>query len=463
MRLLFFCIIFSLLPNILFAQTSNYFFGNLWFEGKFNNGNFEINQIRDEIPIHISGSNKASICNSQGELILYSHGVFIFNNNHKIIDQDSLLFFHLGATGTQMVIIPQGNRQYFLIYAANASIKNLEDNSFDTFSSALFYTKVDMNISGGKVLERNVKIMNTDGVIQGSSFCRNKDGSYWFVAKSLNTFYSVLIKEGNVTAKVSTFFDPYSFVPEQYHVVPNDTFRKLFRQSIKFSNLGNSLLMSQDFIFGGEGVKVDTLPNQIRIYRYRYEIYSQTDILVFDFDKVTGKFFLKNIQNINTFIRAPGELGGSVWSTVLGLSFSPNDEQLYYMHQETKTNNIYASSRNQKILKIEHFSLNNPSIRNVLFNKPISSGGSNKLYLTPSGNVFLTYINESNYLFTEIENTNLSANHYFREYNLNLDETLGSSLPHFIYDYIKIRSNVDYSCSAVVTFKNISDFSGGMD
>ena len=289
---------FLLLPSPVSAQQHD----NIWLFGV--NGNFmydwggcvvdfsgneavSYDQERDmNIDVTI-----ASMCDSLGNLLFYTNGVYIANHLHeKMENGDSLNPGELtwnnysgGLRANQSAIVlpfPNNLSKYFLIHI------KLDYHPLLVLSrSTIYYSLIDMseNNGEGKVVSKNVEIINDQNLNFGMmTAVKHGNGRDWwavFPLKAENVFYKVLVS------------------PQGTELMSEQVLSPAFP-----SSLGTNGFIT---------FSIDD--SHLARYEFNHGIY------LYDFDRCTGMF-----DDNPLFIPMPDStgLGG-------GISFSPSGRFLY--------------------------------------------------------------------------------------------------------------------------------------
>jgi len=294
-------LIFILSPILLFSQTNldskrdyNWCFGqaynqNFW---KRNVLTFQTNPITNYIPNN-AASVEIQLGNTGmsdwfGNLLFYSNYFRVINQNHQIMENgDSLNCctdyfndYHLSSTGTPQSVLalpkPNSMNLYYLFHLQMSW----------SATTSLMYSVVDMNLGGGlgKVIQKNVVLLNDTLGFGGLTACRHANGRDWWVLVreyNSNRFHRFCLSSTGVNE---------IGVQEIGKNIPD-----LIGQTI-FSPDGNKFAIVGAF----------PPPNIAHIYLY-------------DFDRCTGLLF--NPQNFDLPMLEPSGIAGA---------FSPNSQYLYY-------------------------------------------------------------------------------------------------------------------------------------
>lgn len=196
---------------------------NVWLFGRDNppsslkegfRFDFEDDVLIDSINLgsQILSAN-ASICDDNGDLLFYTNGCRVLNNNHEImLNGDSIsydTFFTVfgrdcdrGTSGFQDNIIlknPQNNKQYYLIHKPR-----IYNGVNIPLSIELWYSIIDLEKDGGKgdVIEKNVKLFSEKealaSYLTAIQHSNNKD---WWIIQPVedSLFATFLIDDSGIT------------------------------------------------------------------------------------------------------------------------------------------------------------------------------------------------------------------------------------------------------------------------
>lgn len=238
----------------------------------------------------------AMICDSSGQLSLFSNGCYIDNgNNEYIANSDGLnpgavynefcvpdsLGYPKGYNSyNTMVFLPDpGNKdQVYLFHIPTLWVFQ----PFDVYYNQLDYTKIDLkgNAGIGSVVEKNKMLISDTLHYDGLAAVRHGNGRDWWVvmAKQFsNVYYLVLLTPEGITIRTQAIGTP------------------------TWSQSGG------EFVFSPDGTK---------LARFN----AKDDLRIFDFDRCSGT--LSNAQHITIQDNADNEIFS-------GLAFSGDGHYLY--------------------------------------------------------------------------------------------------------------------------------------
>ncbi len=208
--------------NILFGQGIN----NLWLMGNgccqlpyfypmnldFNSGNLVIDTVQREMKLNCTNG---EICNSQGDLLFYSNGVYVANANGDTMLNGSGLnpcFFTTdhsqnGLTIPQANLIipfPDDSTKYYLFHES-------ADDYVNTYSSFyLYYSVIDMTLDNGLggVVQKNTVLLNdtlVEGRLTATKHANGRD--WWLISHEFmkNNIYTFLITPNGIQGPFSNY------------------------------------------------------------------------------------------------------------------------------------------------------------------------------------------------------------------------------------------------------------------
>ncbi len=264
------------IPSILLSQ-----YDNIWHFGDyagldFSNGSpTVINDGRTNTQEGV-----ATMCDSKGELLLYTDGSTVWNRNHFTMANGWGLNSSFSTTQTLIVKQPCSDN-IFYIFSLDAQ----------GGSKGINYSVADLsNNSLGSVIQKNVKIWDrAQEKITAVKHENNKD--IWIITHDHAT----------ITDPSDTFMvfllTANGLNPDPVISTVGKRFRSQGMGTLTTSSDGNTIAMSN--MFSGSGT-----------------------LELFDFDRLTGKLSNPTIVS-NNFITSQGEIG------CYGITFSPDDKKLY--------------------------------------------------------------------------------------------------------------------------------------
>lgn len=177
--------VFVLFSNMLFTmnENSNWVFGyNAGITFGTSNG----------IPIALDSSSiynfegSACISDSDGKLVCYTDGINIYNKNNRVVNgKDSLLYSHLSATQSAIIIpIPSRLHEYY-IFTSDAGEYYIDENGDNYVNKGFNYTKI--RVFNDKILidSLNVNLLaKSTEKVSATKHSNNRD--YWVVTRGWN-------------------------------------------------------------------------------------------------------------------------------------------------------------------------------------------------------------------------------------------------------------------------------------
>lgn len=297
------------IPLLSFSQKHDY----IWIIGDDNELNFtllggatiDFNQNPRNVHYNYRetnmGTTNASICDSLGILMIYSNGCNIVGGNDKILLNGENI--NLGEVHTKhceqgrkdgyiagyqsALLIPQSNvfNKYYLFYKHLIYKRDVNGNIVDLLVDQLRYASIQMGANGqnSEVLEKD-SVLVTDNLAAGSIVAvKHANGKDWWVVTvhlDGQDFYTMKLSEQGIT--------------------------DLSKQTIgiKTEWFGHSL---GQMVFSPDGSKL-----------YRTNTFDP--ILVYDFDRETGRFTAFDTISYTYGSEPVGEIGCAI---------SPNGRFLY--------------------------------------------------------------------------------------------------------------------------------------
>jgi hypothetical protein len=174
--------------------------GNEWVSGfgnvkvKFTN-NLIITKGASSLSTYFIDGNSA-ICDTNGDLILYSDGFNVFNNFNLIIENgDSLVpldYFNQqdGWSGYSQssIFLPMDSDKYYFVTPAMGDIRFADCNSGGScYFDLLLYNVIDMKANGGagKVTQRMIPLLQNASLRKTQMMvCRHANGKDWWLLKN---------------------------------------------------------------------------------------------------------------------------------------------------------------------------------------------------------------------------------------------------------------------------------------
>lgn len=363
---------------------------------------------------HYINEGCATISTPDGNLLLYTDGLKIWNKNNQIMPNGDGLLGDSSSSQSAIIVPHPGNIDQYYIFTVNANYHFIR-------ADGLNYTLVDLTLDGGNgdvvPSQKNIELLSLTE--EKLTAVKKSDTEYLIITRFYDTFY---------TYKIDTFgLDP----------VPTIT------------TIGPSVAGAQDDFFGinssigymkfsPDGTK---LAMAVMDMLYPYENYTLGlgGVVLYDFDLTTGR--PTNPRLLSDFFRP------------YGLEFSPDSSKLYI---STGFAQLVPSEPNGKIYQFDLESPDIPASRSLILDLPYAYYTS-ALQLAIDGKIYFTtlrdteefrYIGDWSDYMSVIENPNEDAT------NLNIDlevlNLLGNQgrygLPTFISSFFNIGLIFENTC-----------------
>ncbi len=298
--------------TLLQAQTN---FGKEWIVG------FGGYMIKFDNPISHDTSHKSAyfdkgssnICDSNGNIILTSNGMNIFDRNGNYIDEGDTLIpkdyydFCQGFSSAiqSSIFLPMENKKYYFVTATmnDTMLYNCQNiHGWKYPYNLLLYNVIDMNANGGagKVIKRMQPIVENEEMLKVCmQACRHANGKDWW-----------LLKQAGDSVNGNRIFK---------FLFTQDSVYNMGVQTIPYPFKGYFDLYGQ-MQFNQNGTK----------WASTYCAYPSTgEVYLADFDRCTG--MLSNFDKIIVGGQPTGFPVGDVQidTSNTGLCFSPNGQHLY--------------------------------------------------------------------------------------------------------------------------------------
>ena len=292
-------------------ENSNWYFG-LQAGLNFNDGSQAPTILTNSV-MSTEGST-ASVSDSSGNLLFYTNGMNIWNNNHQIMQYGSGIYGCPDSTQAVVIVPDPGNSSKYYV---------ITNRGVEMGLSGIYYTVVDMSLNGGlgaiDDLQKNMLIIENPSA-NITSILNPNDNTYWLVIFAqdsetfvLNTFFSYKVDAMGISLASQTQFD---------FALPLSPSRENHGGHMKISPDGQTLALIHNTL-DDRGDPLDGVQS----------------IFTFDFDSTTGAVSLLNDSIL---------LNDSHYS--YGVEFSPDSNFLYV----STTYGIAARSEVGRIYQIEH-------------------------------------------------------------------------------------------------------------
>jgi gliding motility-associated-like protein len=171
---------------------------NIWYFGEYAGLDFS-----NGFPIALTNGSLntlegcSSISTSNGELLFYTDGQDVWQNNHIIMPNGSGLMGHKSSTQSAIIVPNPGNHDLYYIFTVDATENNL--------SNGLRYSLVDMSLNGGMgdVVDSEKNILLVAPTCEKISAVGNKSGNGTWVTTHLwgtNIFHSYIVNQFGVSS-----------------------------------------------------------------------------------------------------------------------------------------------------------------------------------------------------------------------------------------------------------------------
>ena len=183
-------------------------------EGKqidFQSGSFEFKDFTG------NPNTKASICDKDGSLVLYTDGRAIWNGNHEIILNGEKLISDNAFQNNKPIFVPSSKKDgLYILFYEEVYYDNIPNG---LIGNTLFYAEIDTkaNYGKGEVIRQKIKIH--DNYHSGPSIAGYCDNSYYWLVidrndntvidKHIDRIYFYKIDENGVNPKpvINDYFD----------------------------------------------------------------------------------------------------------------------------------------------------------------------------------------------------------------------------------------------------------------
>lgn len=345
----------------------------------------------------------ASICDTIGNLLFYTNGADLVNNDNRIMLNGSMLspgglsniYRGSGFPFFQATItVPKpGNSHTYYLFHETMSV----DTTYYYAPKELFYSEIDMvgDSGHGEVIQKNLIALQKP-INVGISACKHANGRDWWVLVQgclSNNFYRILLTPGGIASVDS--------------------------QSIggSISQYGGSVAFSPD---GRHYASFDNL-SQLRIY---------------DFDRCTGL-----LSNFQYYPFNDGNLAS-------GLEFSANSQVLYFSSNENLYQlDISTPGNNYQLIDSNDGYISAGTRTTFCLMRRALDG---RIYITSCGSVIdLGVINMPDSLGTACN---------FQQHSLPLNSINDWTMPNF--PNYELGPDVGTICDSLTGIQNINQSSG---
>jgi hypothetical protein len=193
----------------------------------FNNQLREVSNLVSDRK-YLPGQNTGVISDAEGNLLFYSNGCFVMNNEHEMMENGDDInigeYYSLigdcqsGYRLRNMMILPDPGYEYgyYLLHKRVEFMPRITDPEIMSIGTPAFmYSYIDMaeNNGLGKVMEKNVEVFRRDARLPSSFIhaVKHANGRDWWVVQPLDTsniYYSIMIDDTGINLKDSTRIGP---------------------------------------------------------------------------------------------------------------------------------------------------------------------------------------------------------------------------------------------------------------
>ncbi len=407
-----FLLVFVLLKMQVVAQNE----ASKWYFGPGGMVDFMFNPpvISPASPSNTAYTSHSSIAGANGNLILHSNGLNIYNSSHTVIPNGSGLIGQNGNSSPVLFVPNPGNASQFYVFNIAYS------GAVTTSVEGLYYSLVDMSLAAGQgsVVAKNIPVYlgPTGAGLAAVRQCNGTD--YWVMIRDRNPtnttlwngiskFYAFNLNSAGVNsvAAVSTFTYANTV---QYSQVFRGT-------QLKFSPNGKYLACSLYSFIGPYSSSIGT-----------FELY--------DFNNFTG--LLSNQNKLYTGPSVAPSNSSAPNADAMGIEFSPDASKIY----GSLSNNYYYP--NGSVLEWDLCNGNTPTLNATqvsVGNPPPSSptnsvNGLGQMQLAPDGKIYIApYQIGAPYQLSVINNPNAygaAAGFSLASFSIN-PGSVGYYLPKF--------------------------------
>jgi gliding motility-associated-like protein len=341
-----------------------------------------------------NGTGVSNYSDADGNLKLYTDGIFVYNGAHERINFGPNLE---GDVGAPSLIVPNPSAPQILYIFTTDIITNLGTSGFN-------YSKVDLTqLSGvGAVGERNINLLSQSAQMVSGVKTADESG-YWVVTRGLdnNNFYSYKVTASGV-------------------------------ETTPVTSTGMGTSLSSDFRLGEAIGSMKISPKGDRI---AYASLGKGIIELFDFNSATG--IVSNPLTINPVIHVP--LAGPYY-----IEFSPDGTKLYVT--------VYRFLNGPVNNRLYQYDLANGMAMTLLNDTPLMNnptalqlGRDGKIYVTRPNSQEIGVIGSPNRFGL---NCNYSENHI----TIPSTNTRRNGLPNFVQSFFDIpHFDYDTKCDGDIT------------
>lgn len=419
--------------NSLIGQTNNFWTNYLGKGFRFDSlGNIVLQDINSVFP---DCQNTSSICDNTGKPLIYSDGFNIYNNKNEVIENGSGLYSNFIYRTNNYIL--QLDTSCFLVYGQRC---DLNSNVNSLYFSFIF--KDNQIKTGFKIPNKlkNIEIKVTDFKCIG--FTRNIVGNVLMILRDFDYFFSYQINSNGIIQKLDSFYYPQRNLYNDTVFYNPDLKIGGIASIMKISNKGNLIAFTDRYLV------TTKLKNQ------DYLRYCTLNLM--ELDKNTGKFF--NLSNLSKEVSIANPFDGILYNYLSKMCFSLNDSFVYAYDIYNLDKLNAPKIREENIIQFDIFNKTKAYLFNVKSPKNQISD-YNGMSLNHLGQLYFYSINNNNELCinyiplpnSAYPNCGPVKNKYTFEKNNNFKY---ASWPEHIFDFIRIKKDIIYNCSAIVKLKN---------
>ena len=169
---------------------------NVWYFGQkagisFKNGVGEA--LNNGQQIHTM-EGCASVCNKEGDLLFYTNGITIWNQNHDVVNLTTPLMGDESATQSALILPKTNNESSFYIFTTNSTIAN----------NGLYYTSLHIDNDFNVIID-DLNVLLSNNVTEKITTALHEDGNaIWLIThqKNNNVFNAYLTKSDGIDEPV---------------------------------------------------------------------------------------------------------------------------------------------------------------------------------------------------------------------------------------------------------------------
>jgi WD40 repeat protein len=182
--------------------------------------NQHLQSLQGLVPVQIAGLN-ASICDEEGNLLMYSNGCTVVDRNHEVMPNgrnlnnndyfqmvgDSCFLGYLGLQDIMILPDPGDEDGYYILHKA------VMPGNPDRFIELRYsYVDMDLNNGYGDLVEKNVVLYNNENPLWSYlTAAKHINGESWWIIQPLdhlNDYLIILLDENGFTEKRVTSIGP---------------------------------------------------------------------------------------------------------------------------------------------------------------------------------------------------------------------------------------------------------------